>query len=195
MTALVYIDCETTGLDPDLHDIWEVAWTINDNIQVESRILSHQLQTADPEALRLNKYWDRAPWGMQPEMNHDFDLEFKEILTGNTIVAANPAFDASFLRSRWGTAPWHYRMIDVESMALAVLMYERPKGLAGITEDLISIGYNIREPDHSARGDVMTLRDCYTALRYEQKKLREGYSRMVYTEDVLRPIQVAIENE
>lgn len=166
MTDLVFLDTETTGLDPELHEIWEIAWAVNDEIPVQERIMPHSLLTADPKALELNHYWDRANLGYEPRWGENYDLEIKQILTGNTIVAANPAFDASFLRMRWGSAPWHYRMIDVESMALGVLGYYRPKGLADIADDLRELGYNIGEPSHAAWVDVVVLRESYKALRH-----------------------------
>lgn len=113
---------------------------------------------------------------MAPRPDEDFDLTIRKILTGNTIVGANPAFDVAFLRKRWGVAPWHYRMIDVESMAFAVFEYDQPQGLAVIRNDLILLGYdNIPEPNHSADGDVNTLRECYKALREMQQAYRNAY--------------------
>jgi DNA polymerase III alpha subunit (gram-positive type) len=164
MKDLIYLDCETTGLNPDLHEIWEIAYAINDG-PIEQRIVEHSLQTADPKALALNHYWERAPWGMHPEMNHNFDMEIKQVVEDNTLVCANPPFDRGFLRARWGVEPWHYRSIDLESMALVVLGHERPKGLKDISDELRKLGYNIAVPDHSAVMDVAVLRECYIALR------------------------------
>lgn len=170
MTNLVYLDTETTGLDPELHDIWEVAWAVNDE-PIQSRILPHSLQTANPESLAMNGYWDRANWGFEPRWGEDYDVELKTILAGNTIIGANPGFDTAFLRSRWGVTPWHYRMIDVESFAMAVMQWDRPRGLKDISTELIQLGYNVKEPDHSAAGDVFTLRDSYIALKDIRSKL------------------------
>ena len=171
MTDLVFVDCETTGLDPDLHEIWEIAYAVNDGPVIHN-VVPHQLETADPKALKMNGYWDRGNWGLKDKWGENFDLEVREALDGNTLVGANPAFDAAFLRKRWGVDPWSYRMIDVESMALGILEYERPRGLAGISEDLQLRGYPITEPNHSAHLDVVVLRDCYKALRDIQLRWR-----------------------
>jgi DNA polymerase III alpha subunit (gram-positive type) len=162
MSDLVYLDTETTGLDPELHEVWEIAWAVNDD-PVQSTFVPHSLATADPKALELNGYWDRAD-SHYPDHKRLVDLEIRKLLTGNTLVGANPAFDAAFLRKRWGVAPWHYRMIDVESMALGILGYDRPKGLAELAEDLVQLDYDISLPDHTAETDVIVLRDCYRAL-------------------------------
>lgn len=165
MTALVFLDTETTGLDPALHEVWEIAYAVETGA-ISSAFLPHSLRTADPEALALNRYWHRiatGPVGADPG-NDPF---LRKIFTGATIVGANPAFDAAFLRARWGVAPWHHRLIDVESMALTVLGYDRPKGLRDLSADLRDRGYDIPEPDHTAAGDVATTRAAYNALRQE----------------------------
>jgi len=187
VTDLVYLDTETTGLNPDLHEVWEIAYAINDGPVIHN-VLPHDMVTADPEALKLNGYWKRANWGLQDKWGENFDLEVKQVLTGNTLVAANPPFDRAFLRARWGIEPWHYRSIDLESMALAVLGHERPKGLKDISDELRELGYNIAVPDHTAVMDVAVLRECYIALRYEQKKLRDAYSQKlnIDIDDALR---------
>lgn len=158
-TDLVFLDTETTGLDPARHEVWEVAFAVNDG-PIRIRYLTHSLRTADPKALELNGYYSRFR-----EADVDSDVSLRSVLDGATIVGANPAFDAAFLRARWGVAPWHHRMIDVESMALAVFGYDRPKGLMGVCDDLRERGFVIPEPDHTAAADVATLRAAYNAIR------------------------------
>jgi hypothetical protein len=89
----------------------------------------------------------------------------REALDGNTLVAANPAFDASFLRARWGVAPWRYRMLDLETYAMPAFDWDAPKGLKDIAQALRDEAFPIPEPDHSAGADVETLRACHLALR------------------------------
>lgn len=165
MSALVFLDTETTGLDPALHEVWEIAWAIGDG-QIQSGVLPHSLRTADPEALALNGY--HRPSRGAVNVDPGLDPFLRKQFTGATIVGSNPAFDTAFLRARWGVAPWHHRMIAVESVALGVLGYERPKGLAGVAADLRDRGHDIPEPDHTAAGDVATLRAVYVALLVER---------------------------
>lgn len=161
MSGLVFLDTETTGLDPALHEVWEIAWAVDGGL-IQTRLLPHSLDTADPKALDLNGYWDR---GYDVPTSPAADVDLKAILTGATIVGSNPAFDTAFLRARWGVAPWHHRLLAVESMAFAVLRYDVPKGLAGVAADLRELGHDIPEPDHTAAGDVATLRAVFRALR------------------------------
>lgn len=164
-TPLVFLDTETTGLDPALHEVWEVAVAWDDEL-ILSYILPHSLRTADVKALELNRYWERFPSGAESD-GDGTDPALRAALAGVTIVGANPAFDAAFLRARWGAAPWHHRLIDVESMAFAVLGYVRPKGLRDLATDLRQRGHDIPEPDHTAAGDVATTRAAFHALRTE----------------------------
>lgn len=159
--TLLFLDTETTGLDPALHEIWEVAVAYEEG-EIISYRLPHSLATADPKALELNGYWGRAN---QPGMTDAYDLELKQLLTGATIVGSNPAFDTAFLRARWGAAPWHHRLVAVESMAFAVFRYDKPKGLADLSADLRNRGHEIPAPDHTAAGDVATLRAAFHAIR------------------------------
>lgn len=160
--TLVFLDTETTGLDPARHDVWEVAWAVDDG-PIESAFLAHDVAGADPEALRLNGYMARRP-RLDVVASLTAEHGLRQALTGATLVAANPAFDAAFLRARWGVAPWRYRLLDVEAYAMGALGYDTPQGLARIARDLRKLDHAIPEPDHTAAADVATLRACYLAL-------------------------------
>lgn len=168
MTDLIFLDTETTGLEYDKHEIWEIAWAVNDG-PIEERILVHSLKTADPKALDLNGYHVRFPEGARSK-GPMTDLEVRNILAGNTIVAANPTFDRIFMYLRWGHEPYHYRSIDVETMALTVFDWSRPRGLKDVAEELTQRRYDIPLPDHTAGKDVEVLRACYNALRVENSR-------------------------
>lgn len=160
MTDLVFLDTETTGLDPSRHEVWELAYAVGEYGPLFGGVVYHSLRNADPFALKLNGYHERTSLGRYS----DVELSAREALKGNVLVGANPAFDAAFLRARWGVTPWHYRMLDVESYAMPILGFDRPKGLKDIYLDLTSRGVELPENDHSAAGDVATLREAYYAL-------------------------------
>lgn len=162
---LVYIDIETTGLDPHLHQVWEIAYAI-DTGPVRTYQVRHSLDHADPEALTINRYMDRFTGG------HDraVEAEIQCDLQGATIVGFNPAFDATFLRARWGIAPWHHRTLDVSTYAMGVLNLDHiPR-----TDELVQLlGINHRGA-HTAAGDVRASRDVHTALRRIARLHQEG---------------------
>lgn len=155
---LLFLDTETVGLELE-HDVWEIAFAIGEG-QILSYVVPHSLRNADPKALEMNGYHRRAP-----QKSGDLvDVNLAKQFEGKTIVGANPAFDAYRLHLRWGKAPWHYRMIDVETMAGYALRWDKPLGLKDITEYLKLNGWHVPQPDHSAAGDVATVREVYRAL-------------------------------
>lgn len=160
--TLVYLDTETTGLDPDRHEIWELAYAIDDG-PIESGVIIHSLRNATPEALSMNGYWDRAQV-VAPQSCMAVEIGLRSAIVGATIVGANPAFDAAFLKARWGITPWHYRLFDIEAFAAGVLGFATPRGLAATRLALVDMGYDIPKPDHTAHGDVKTLREVHRAL-------------------------------
>lgn len=160
--TLVYLDTETTGLDPNHHHIWEMAYAIDDG-PIESAIVPHTIAGADDKALEIGRYFERTALR---HVSTQFEMGMMSDLEGATLVGANPAFDTAFLRARWGITPWRYRLLDIEAYAMGALGWDEPKGLAAIAETLvIGEGYEIPAPDHTAAGDVDTLRDCHWALR------------------------------
>jgi DNA polymerase III alpha subunit (gram-positive type) len=186
MNDLVFLDTETTGLDANLHEVWQVAWAINEENPVQERILVHSLKTANLKSLEMNHYLEHHPEGARSE-GPMVDLAVRQVLQGATLVCANPPFDRMFLWKRWGYEPWHYRSIDVESMALAVLEHDRPKGLKDIADELRELGYNIGEPTHAAWADVVVLRESYRALRDIQKQKNDSLMRIGFTPDDFKP--------
>ncbi|MET0702457.1 MAG: 3'-5' exonuclease [Mycobacterium sp.] len=162
---LVFVDVETTGLDSSRHEIVELAWARDDG-PVEVVYPRHTLRFAEPIALQVNRYHER---GLGTVVHGPDDVSgFLLQARGNTLVAANPTFDATFLKAHFGWAPWHYRLLDIESYAAGVLGWDRPPSLKDIREQLTGIGYDIPAPDHTAAGDVTALRACWRALRAER---------------------------
>jgi hypothetical protein len=181
MTHLVYVDTETTGLDPDRHQVWEIAWATEQR-QVYSMVVPHTLTNADPVALALNGHDSRCPAGTSTNGHEEWgwsgaempaELAVRTMLVGATMVGANPAFDAAFLRRRWGFAPWHHRLLDVEVFAMGALGLDRPLGLEGLAQRLHASG-----PKHTAASDVRSLIQCHDALTSIYFELRSRPERI-----------------
>lgn len=165
MTTLCFIDTETTGLDPRIHQPYEVCWWREDEEAPTTLRLPHSLQHADAAALRIGHYWERK----HTPYERDFDLYemrgFIEVLRDVTLVGSNPAFDAAMLTRFIGAPVWHHRLINVAEGAMWIFNWDRPRGLADVAERCRAEGYEIPEPDHTAEGDVRTTRAVYEALR------------------------------
>ena len=65
-TPLAFLDTETTGLDPDQHEVWEVGLILRDSEGIEvERVwqLPVDLGKADAMALKIGRWYDRRwPW-------------------------------------------------------------------------------------------------------------------------------------
>jgi DNA polymerase III epsilon subunit-like protein len=126
---LAFTDVESTGLDPFLHDPWEVAVVLRVDGQDEEHVfrIEPDLTNADPEALRINRFYERTA---DPEWVWD-DRETAArrlhiLLDGAVLVGSNVAFDAEMLTHLFGRyfdnpRPWHYRTLDIVTLAAGSL--------------------------------------------------------------------------
>jgi hypothetical protein len=165
VTTLCFGDTETTGLNPDQHQAYEVCWWREDEDTPIVGTLPHDLHGADEKALEIGGYHSRGfTPGRYPD-RRELRAALRTALDGATLVGSNPAFDASFLRKALGCAPWHHRLINVAEGGMWVFGWDRPKGLADVAAECRARGFEIPQPDHTAVGDVRTTRAVYEALR------------------------------
>lgn len=182
--SVVFVDCETTGLDPERHEIWELAIIADGN--EHSWFLSPNLTKADPMGLRVGRYYERAPnlpeadpmadyvsrspgWSEPRGVAHNV----AHLLDGRHLVGAVPSFDAAFLapwlRSHGQAATWHYHLIDVEALAVGYL-YGQKSPMTGIlpwNSDSVSRGVGVNPDDfdrHTALGDARWAKAIYEAV-------------------------------
>lgn len=163
MSTYLFLDTETTGLDVERHGVWEIAYAIDDGPIKQSFVRGHDITTADPKALEINRYYDRFPYdsfSYDWSAAEEFEEELKRSAEGLFLVGSNPAFDNRFLVKRWGERPWNYRMIDLAAYAMPYFGWVVPEGMANIAKAL-----DIEEHDHSAAKDVEVLRKCFYALQ------------------------------
>lgn len=169
MTPLCFIDTETTGLDPRIHQPYEVSWWLEGDPEPHVMWLAHDLTHADQQALNIGGYFQRGfNRSLHGGWTHSADDQrghLAEVLNGVTLVGSNPSFDAAMLTRYIGAPVWHHRMIDLANAGMWVFGWERPKGLADVAEVCRELGHEIPKPDHTAEGDVRTTRAVYYALR------------------------------
>lgn len=126
------VDIETSGLDPAVHDVIEVGICgINtdpkqDEAQwaKETFSLGFDLSKADPKAMEVNHWYDRANALTLPPLYEDNRAAraMTSWFTDSLVIASPAHFDIGFLtawyNSRHFPTPWHYRsIIDVKSLA------------------------------------------------------------------------------
>lgn len=175
MSELCFIDCETTGLDPRIHQPYEVCWWHEEDDLPVTSWLRHDLVHADPKALEIGRYWERRAHGAHDggHLQVASPRVVAASLQGVTLVGANPAFDAAMLTRYIGAPVWHYRLIDVETLAMGIFGWDRPLGLSAVADECRdAYGFTIPTPDHTATGDVRTTRAVYQALRAIRENLQ-----------------------
>lgn len=178
---IAFVDCETTGLDPFLHDPWEFAVILR-NGNHDTEFVFHarpDLTNADSKGLEINRYHERtsAPdWEWHDPKTTAARLQ--GLLRGTLLVGSNPSFDAGMIGpfiGRWhpnpniNTRPWYHHTVDIATFAAG---YLHGKGLD--TPALPYRSYEMSravgvEPPmgdaaHTALGDARWARDVFDAI-------------------------------
>jgi hypothetical protein len=180
-SKLVFLDTETTGLDPDRHQIWDLAF-IRDDVEHEYRF-EPDLTKADPMALKIGRYYERTleldwKWNGRAERVPDTAAEIARLLYGRHIVGAVPSFDDGFLKrfmlaNGQAVSTWHYHLIDVEALAVGFLANREshdegaPMPSPSWKSDELSNALGV-DPDefdrHTALGDARWVKSQYEAV-------------------------------
>lgn len=187
MTPLIFLDCETTGLCPDIHAPWEIAWitAVHDDgelVIVDTYTqfvkLSHdQAMRADYDALEVGRFAERYT-GQYHATSADVIDDLKTCITtvmeyASThrlphLVGAVPSFDHAMLCNNWlgwpgfGEGLWHYHLIDVEVLVAGKLGIAPPYNSSDLTNALgVTVDDEVR---HTALGDVTWAMNLYAAV-------------------------------
>jgi oligoribonuclease (3'-5' exoribonuclease) len=148
--GVVFIDTETTGLDPVKHAIWEVGL-------IDAELVEHtwmvaltetEINNADQFAMDIGKFHERHPQGFMTKVpdrltpgekgwakrehssagawTKDYVAKIVASLTwGHHLVGAVPSFDEERLRRLLDVFNiphrWHYHLVDIEALAAGKL--------------------------------------------------------------------------
>lgn len=167
---VVYVDTETTGLDPDLDPIWEVAairlvftgweerrWFLPIDVGCVSDWVRDNCGFADRYDLADLTPTDR------------FLDEFEQFVDGRHMVGNVISFDAERLgrlyRAAGRDVPWHYHLIDVEPCVVGRLAgFGRSVELPWNSHDLSeAVGVPVPDGRHEAMVDARWARDVFCA--------------------------------
>lgn len=188
MTAVVFLDTETTGLNPLSDHVWEVAALRVEPGQPDEEL--HMLVDHAPpgDEYLASRFADDYKARYDPElglMRHVAVHRIRSIFRGRAhMVGAVPSFDAErigVMRRLSGIDepdPWHYHLIDVEILAVGYLRAKRKFGAyrPGQIEEALALPYDSNlvsravgvEPDefdrHTAMGDVLWAKAIYDAV-------------------------------
>lgn len=181
LAKVCFVDVETTALDRDVLQVWEVAlirplWDEGDaEVEWDETVwqLPVDLSTADPMSLAMNGFHERrtmaerttngqgeATYFLDPEK---FSRRFARDTRGLHLAGANVAFDEralwSLLRANHECPMWHYRSICVETLAAGKLG-GLPMSLSKTAETL-GLPFDAA---HSALGDARMAKDVFMAV-------------------------------
>ncbi len=182
----VFLDIETTGLDPYRHSPIDIAMKIVDTstgelkgtYQSVLKLDEEHWERRDPESMKINGYtWERIQQGKElSEVTSDILQLFKNqgIKRGEAVfICQNPAFDRGFFNHvvpvyTQEKLNWPYHWLDLASMYWAILVVKQgnfPKQTS-LSKNAIGALYNIPEEvsPHLAINGVNHLIQCYTAV-------------------------------
>lgn len=175
---LAFVDLETTGLDPEIHEIIEIAFILArqpDLVVLEvwdRRVRPQHIQTADPTALRVNGYRPEA-WQDSIPLSEALVI-FRESVRDAIVITYRSCFDVPFLVQglkdaglvQDGDDPFGYYVLDVLSMAWQGLYGFIPQFRQKVVAEYLSIA---PEPEpHTALNGAQSAFQIYRKLMMEK---------------------------
>lgn len=181
---IIVVDVESTGLGKGAVILEVAALNLDtgEEIYFVPYVTQDQLGTAEPDAMRINRYYERGVYTkmLYPEVTLKRYEQLRKMLDGNTFAASNPTFDTRLISAtRWVDAgeyvsfgsrayekpfgqPWHYRLLDLSAYAAGVLALH-PGELPGAHKVCELLGVE-NEEEHSALGDARATAECFRRL-------------------------------
>jgi DNA polymerase-3 subunit epsilon len=177
-SILAFLDVETTGLDPQKHEViqigvvlarqFERVGNIGPGIEkieeIDMKIKPERIEDAEEDALRINGY-NEGEWMFAPDLKNAMEYLGKK-LAGCIQVSHNLTFDAAFIdksfeRAGMGNPMARYKL-DTISIAFARL-YNRPDTKYSLKYlcDLFQIK---NENAHTALADAKALYELYKKM-------------------------------
>ncbi len=190
-SKVAFWDTETTGLDPELDPVWEIAVIVDG----EEHLWQQKLPEMDggPDWSTVSE-WVLENTRIVDSYDHAAALEIGEsidrlvnLISGRHVVGACPWFDSERLHrailgapfsTQTRDLPWHYHLIDVENMAVGYLK-GRSVHEGYYTIDLpwkstnLSLALGVDpadfEPKHTALADARWAKALYEAMMGEPR--------------------------
>ena len=174
---LVFVDVETTGLDPNIHEIIEIAILPLEGPVWETKIKPEHIEKASPKALEINGYRDHPEdWGSAP-LFHEIAPEIATRLKNTMIAGQNTNFDMGFIQSLSKRHDIPLKGVAYSWVDTVTLAYEHlvPLGIPDLKLQSICDFLGIpNEGQHTAAADVYRTREAYL------KMLRAGHLKRLW---------------
>jgi len=132
--AFAFLDCEFGGLDPELHDITEIAVIVTDYRLAELGCREWKIRARPeritPEAAEIQGY-DPAVWAAESRPLREVLRELAELLPKDKVVVPagqNVRMDVQFLERAYRSCgveyPFDYHVIDLATLFFAWSLVE-----------------------------------------------------------------------
>ncbi|AFN37750.1 DNA polymerase exonuclease subunit [Mycobacterium phage MacnCheese] len=174
---LIVVDVETTGLHDKaaILEVGAINLDTGESMRFVPFVDCKQLGDAQPEAMEINRYYERGLWREQIDVRETARAyrELQEWLRGNTFAGSNPTFDSELIARQvtdWGAIftsyvgkVWHHRLADLAAYAAGKLDVDPTElqGLDGVAERL-----GVPSVDrHTALADAYATAICFDTLR------------------------------
>jgi DNA polymerase-3 subunit epsilon len=176
--TLAFLDVETTGLDPQKHEVIQIGVVLAKQIprqgnvgpglekieEIDIKIKPERLEDAEEDALRVNGYND-ADWMFAPDLKNAMEFLSKK-LEGTVQVSHNLTFDSAFMEKCYERAGLENNMarykLDTISIAFARL-YNRPDVKYSL-KYLCELFQIKNENAHTALADARALYNVYKKM-------------------------------
>lgn len=171
---LAFVDLETTGINPFKHEIIEIGCLIakqNDNNEwvvteeFEFKVKPEHIETAETEALRINRY-DESAW-MFAHTQEEALKVLSQKCDGCVMVGQNVSFDYAFLAAKFGKYnikdPFFYAKLD--TISLAYMRFRKDETMTSFTLRELCERLGIKnEKAHSALADIRATYEIFKKL-------------------------------
>lgn len=168
---LLFLDTETTGLTPDLHEIIEIACVLTDptgekTLSVyEAKLMPQHIERAEARALEVNGY-SKDTWEATATPADKVAADIQRIATDAVLVGQNISFDIDFvtrfLIKNYHRPTWHYHKVDTATLAWPLYKAKLIEGLS--LNALCEFFERDRPKVHRALEDVHLCRMIYLDL-------------------------------
>jgi len=169
---LVFVDVETTGLDPQTHEVIAVAairvngetWQVEDTLLV--LVEPERLIDADPAALDIAGY-DPARWDRRAVSRQEAAQMVGQITAGAGLCSHKLRFDESFLLRLIAphASPWTHRGVCTMSLASGLVRAGRSRSIGlRACADALGLDLDHHNPLSDARASLEIARVCLDAL-------------------------------
>jgi DNA polymerase III epsilon subunit-like protein len=169
LLRLAFLDTETTGLDPETHEVLEIAilkiHPDGDHLWFHTRIKPQDLESADPIALAREGYADNPSlWDTAPTLQEVAE-DLERFLRDTTLVGHNVGFDVGMLQGvfkRSGLPPLRISHRNIDTMTL-------------VLEHLFPLGLGSASMDNTRKFLGWSLEGAHTAVQDAQDAMRLYY--------------------